>query len=70
MFMGWVAHVPSCMWRSEDNFWESGLFFHPVGSRDQVQEAKLSHKCLNPTSHPTGPDTTDTFIEIIVNVSK
>lgn len=55
MLKGWVARVPSCVWRSEDNFWESVLFSH-------VQVAKLSHKCLNPLSHHTGPEAIEIFL--------
>lgn len=54
---------PSCMRWSEDNFWESSLFFH-------IQVAELSHECLNPLGGHTGPEATDTLVEIIVNASR
>jgi hypothetical protein len=30
-----------CMWRSEDNFWESVVSFHPVGPRNGTQVVRV-----------------------------
>ena len=39
----------------EDNLWESVLFFHDVGPRDQTQVVRLGTKHLYLLSHPAHP---------------
>jgi hypothetical protein len=33
-------------WKSEENLWESGLFFYPVDSGDPKWFLRLGAKCL------------------------
>lgn len=49
----WVGHIPVAgyIWKSEDNFCESFLSFHCVGSRYSTQVVRLGHKLLFPLSH-------------------
>lgn len=46
----WMCACPTCMWGSEDNFWESALSFHHVNPGDQTQVFRLGVKRLHPLS--------------------
>lgn len=62
LFVGWVAHVTSCMWRSEDNVGGSVLFFHHMGPGEQVQ---IAAKRLSTLNHFVSPETTDIFMLLL-----
>lgn len=50
------------VWRSKDNFWGSGLFFHHVGPRDWTWVIRFGSKTL--THWATSPDPASGFLSI------
>lgn len=42
----WRVLLMQCMQKSHDNLEESGLFFHCVGPRDQIQVIRILMKIL------------------------
>lgn len=54
------VHAIACVWQSEDNLWESPLFFHHAGSQESGTEIiRFGSKCLYMLNHLTSLNTLD-----------
>lgn len=49
------TNATTLVWRSENSWKESVLFFHYMGFRDQTHVGSLDSKCFYLMGHVTGP---------------